>query len=141
MSEITHTGASVWEDPAAMERRLFRTMCVTVALSVVVSLVLAPWRVTTGLVLGGLLSLLNHHWLRTAIGAAFGTTVAGVKPQIRIVRYLFRYFIVAAIITIANLLDIVSLTATLFGLCSFVIAALMEAFMQTYFAIVHREEN
>lgn len=124
-----------------MERRLFRTMCVTVVLSVMISTVLAPWRVTTGLLLGGVLSLLNHHWLRTAIGAAFGTTIAGVKPKIKIVRYLFRYFIVAVMITIANLLDIVSLTATLIGLCSFVIAALMEAFMQTYFAIVHREEN
>ncbi|MGH9945375.1 MAG: hypothetical protein ACRD9R_23735, partial [Pyrinomonadaceae bacterium] len=64
-------------DDVALERRLLRGMCVSVALAVLVSAALAPWRVTTGLLLGGILSLFNHHWLRTAIGAAFGRAAAG----------------------------------------------------------------
>ena len=71
MSETADSGAhgapgEAGEDPRAMERRIFRDMCVAVALAVAVSAPLAPWRVTTGLLLGGLLSLLNHHWLRTS---------------------------------------------------------------------------
>jgi hypothetical protein len=36
---------------------------------------------------------------------------------------------------------VVSLVATLVGLCSFVAAAMLEAFMQIYFTIAHREET
>ncbi|MBA3571294.1 MAG: ATP synthase subunit I [Pyrinomonadaceae bacterium] len=129
------------EDPAAVEHRIFRMMCGAVALAVLVSAVLAPWRVTTGLLLGGVLSLVNHHWLRTAIAAAFGPSLSGARPKIRIARYILRYFIVGGIAAGAYLLGVVSLTATLFGLCSFVVALMMEAFVQIYFAIAYRGEN
>ncbi len=129
------------ENPAAMERRIFRGMCVTVALAVVVSAIVAPWRVTTGLLLGGLLSLFNHHWLRTSVAAMFRTATEGAKPEFKIARYILRYIVVAALVVAAYKLDVVSLTATLAGMCSFVVGALIEGFMQLYFAIVHREET
>ena len=145
MNQITdsmsHRAFTAEEDPAAVEHRIFRMMCGTVALAVLVSAVLAPWRVTTGLLLGGMLSLVNHHWLRTAIAAAFGPSMAGARPKIRIARYILRYFIVGGIAAGAYLLGVVSLTATLFGLCSFVVALMMEAFVQIYFAIAYRGEN
>ena len=128
-----------YEDGAAMERRLFRGMCVVVVIAVAASAPLAPWRVTTGLLLGGVLSLVNHHWLRTSIAAAFGNTAG--RPRIRVARFLLRYFVAATLIAAAHLLGIASLTAALVGLCSFAVAALAESFMQTYFAIAHREEN
>jgi hypothetical protein len=127
------------EDPEAMERRIFYGMCATVALAVLCSALLAPWRVTTGLLLGGVLSLFNHHWLRTSITAAFGQSTG--RPRIRTARFVLRYFVAAAFIAAAHLLDIASLVAALVGMCSFVVAALIEAFMQTYFAIKYREEN
>ncbi len=58
-------------DGEALERRLFRGMWVSIVLAALVSVPLFPWRVTTGLLLGGALSLFNHHWLRTALAAAF----------------------------------------------------------------------
>jgi glucan phosphoethanolaminetransferase (alkaline phosphatase superfamily) len=57
------------------------------------------------------------------------------------VRYIARYFIVAIAVAVAGWLDIASMTAMLVGLCSFVVAALVEGFMQTYFVIIHREET
>jgi hypothetical protein len=129
------------EDPAAMERRIFRGMCVTVSLAVLVSAALAPWRVTTGLLLGGALSLLNHHWLRTSVAAMFQTAVEGARPKFKIARYILRYVVVAGVAVIAYKFDVVSLAATLAGMCSFVVAALFEGFTQLYFAIVHREET
>lgn len=124
-----------------MERRIFRGMCLTVMLVAGLSAVVAPWRVTTGLILGGVLSILNHHWLRTSIAAAFASPSVETKPNLGVWRFILRYFVVAAIITIAYLFDVVSLTATLVGLCSFAVAALAEAFMQIYFIVVYGRSN
>jgi hypothetical protein len=144
MSEIVNSvGSSAFEraDPAAMQRRLFRTMCGTVALAVIISLPLAPWRTTTGLLLGGILSLFNHHWLRSSLAAVFGAAEFGKRVKIKAARYVLRYFVIAAVVAAACTLGLVSIVATLLGLCSFVVAAMMEAFMQIYFAIVSREET
>jgi len=129
------------EDPRAMERRIFRGMCVTVALAVLISAPLAPWRVTTGLLLGGLLSLFNHHWLRTSVAAVFDSAPLGARPKMRASRYVLRYFVVAAVAALAYWLNLVSLPATLLGMCSFVAASLVEGFRQLYFAIIRREET
>lgn len=124
-----------------MERRIFRGMCLTVGLAVVLSTAIAPWRVTTGLLLGGALSIFNHHWLRTSIAAAFAPATAGGRPNVGVARFILRYMVLAAAITAAYLLNIASLTAMLVGLCAFVVAALAEAFMQIYFIVVYERGN
>ncbi|HZB43837.1 MAG TPA: ATP synthase subunit I [Pyrinomonadaceae bacterium] len=133
--------AGAGEDPSAMERRIFRGMCRAVALAVLISAPFAPWRVTTGLLLGGVLALLNHHWLRTSVAAVFGAAPAGARPKLRAARYVLRYVVIAAAVAAAYRLDLVSLAATLAGLCAFVAAALVEGFRQLYSAIAHREET
>lgn len=129
------------EDPAAMERRIFRGMCVTVALAVSLSAFLMPWRVTTGLLLGGLLSLFNHYWLRTSVEAFFRGAAPGQRPRLKVARYVLRYIVVASVVALCYWLDLISVVAALAGLCSFVPAALVEGFMQLYFAVIHREET
>lgn len=125
-----------------IDARLLRTMAVAVAIAVALSAVVAPWRVTTGLLLGGLLSLFNHHWMRTSISAAFsGALAAGAKPQLTSMRYILRYFVVAAAVLVSYQLDLVSLPATIAGLCSFVVALFVEALRELYFVIIHREET
>jgi hypothetical protein len=129
------------EDPAAMERRIFRWMCWAVALSVLLSAPLAPWRVTAGLLLGGALALFNHHWLRTSVAAVFGAAPAGARPKMRAARYALRYVVIATVVVAAYKLNVVSLAATLAGMCVFVVAALAEGFRQLFIAVVHREET
>ena len=129
------------EDPAAMERRIFRGMCVAAALAVLISAPLAPWRVTTGLLLGGALSLFNYHWLRTSVAAVFEAAPQGARPKLKASRYVLRYFVLAIAVVAAYWLDLVSLAATLLGMCSFVAASLVEGFRQLYFAITRREET
>jgi hypothetical protein len=144
MSEIANNvgrGALAGTDPAAMQRRLFQLMCWAVALGVAISLPIAPWRVTTGLLLGGVLSLFNHHWLRTSLAAAFGTAQSGRRVKLNAARYVLRYFVIAGVVSLAYALDLISIVATLVGLCSFVVAAMIEAFIQIYFAVLNREEN
>jgi hypothetical protein len=125
----------------AMESRIFRRMWFLVIITVFFSLWLAPWRVTTGLLLGGSLSILNHHWLRGSLRQAFESASSGERPRLGIWRYLLRYAVIAIIIVISQIFNIASLVATFVGLSSFAVAALIEAFIQIYFAIVHREEG
>ena len=129
------------EEPAAVERRIFRGMCAAVAVAVLSSAALFPWRTTTGLLLGGLLSLLNFHWLRTSVAAMFGSAAPGARAKWRLSRYVLRYVVVAAVVVAAYALDLVSLVAVLAGLCSSAAAVRIEGFTQLYFAVTRREET
>ncbi|MDQ5846833.1 MAG: ATP synthase subunit I [Acidobacteriota bacterium] len=126
---------------SGIESRIFRTMIFASALAVVASLPFAPWRVTAGLLLGGALSLLNHHWLSRSTTAALSVVAHGTKPSIGLAQYVFRYALLAGVVFAAYKLNVVSLTATIAGLCSFVAALFVEAFRELYFVIIHREET
>jgi len=125
----------------AIETRVFFAMVVTVGLAVMASAILAPWRVTGGLLLGGTLALLNYHWLRTSVAAVFNFDIPSERPQAKASRYILRYFVIGVISFAAYKLKLVSLPATLAGLCAFVPALFVEAGREFYFAIVHREES
>jgi ATP synthase I subunit len=127
-------------DTTALELRIFRSMIASVAITVLAGAMLAPWRVSAGLMLGGMLSLLNYHWLRTSIAAVLNGE-SGRRPRVKISRYIVRYMVIGAAVFAAYKLQMVSLPATIVGLCSFVPALLVEAFRQFYFAIIHREET
>lgn len=123
-----------------IERRILRTMAFTTALSAVASLAFAPWRVAAGLLLGGGLALLNHHWLNSSATAAFSVLLHGAKPRLGLLQYVLRYLVITAIVFAAYKLNLVSLPATIIGLCSFVVALFWEALREFYFTIIHREE-
>jgi hypothetical protein len=123
-----------------MHQRIFRMMAIAVVSAVVISALFASWRVVTGLLLGGLLSLLNQYMLRNSISAAFSLSSGETRPRINLAQYIFRYLIIGVTVFAAYKLNIVSLPATVAGLCSFVVALFCEAFRVFYFAIIHREE-
>jgi hypothetical protein len=122
-------------------KRVFRHMAIAVALAVLGSLPFAHWRITTGLLIGGLLSLLNHHWLSSSTAAVFRVVAHGAKPQLRLTQYILRYFVIGVVVFLTYKLNLVSLAATIAGLCSFVVALFVEAFREFYFAIIHRGET
>jgi hypothetical protein len=128
-------------DNGGVAVRIFRTMAFAVALSVLISLPFASWRTTAGLLLGGILSLLNHHWLSSSTAAAFTVLVQGTKPKLKLAQYILRYVVIATLVFTAYKLNIVSLAATIAGLCSFVVALFVEALREIYFVIIHREET
>jgi ATP synthase I chain len=123
-----------------LHSRVFRTMILTSALAVLWSVFFTSWQVTTGLVIGGLLALLNHRWLQSSISTAFGVLVEGQKPRLTLAKYVIRYFIVGLVAFAAYALGIASLPAIIAGLCTFVVALFVEAIREMYFAIIQREE-
>ena len=124
-----------------LESRVFRTMAIASALSVSVAAFIAPWRVTTGLLLGGVLALFSHRWLKNSAAAAIQLSTAGGQPQLRLAQFLLRYAVIAGVVFAAYTLDLVSLPWVLVGMSSFVVAIFVEAFREFYFAITKREEN
>ena len=125
------------QDP--INTRVFRTMVVTTALAVGVSAFVGPWRVTTGLLVGGLLALFNHSWLKNSAAAAIRLSTGG-QPQFKLTQFILRYVVIAAVVFAGYTLDLISLPAVLIGLSSFVVAMLVEALREFYFAIKQREE-
>jgi len=68
--------------------------------------------------------------MRTSISAAFNSALgSGTKPKLTSIKYVLRYFVVAAAVLTAYNLGVVSLPATIAGLCSFVAALFFEAFI------------
>jgi len=124
-----------------LESRVFRTMAIASALSVSVAAFIAPWRVTTGLLLGGVLALFSHRWLKNSAAAAIRLSATGGQPEWRLAQFVLRYIVVAAAVFAAYALDLVSLPWVLVGMSSFVVAIFVEAFREFYFAITKREEN
>ena len=116
-------------------------MVVSTAVAVLISVFLGTWQFTSGLVIGGLLALVNHRWLQTSVSAAFGVLINGEKPRMTLGKYIFRYAVVGGLAVAAYQLGIASLVAIMIGLCTFVVAIFVEAFREFYIAIIRREET
>ena len=125
----------------SIHTRVFRTMALTTVFSVAVSAFVAPWRVTTGLLVGGLLALFSHSWLKNSAAAAIHLSAVGGQPQLRLAQFLLRYAVIAAVVFSAYTLNLISLPAVFVGLSSFVVAMFAEALREFYFAITKREET
>jgi len=125
----------------ALEKRILLVMSASVVAAVIVSALLAPWRVTTGLMLGGGLSILNYRWLHSSVVAIIELNAQAGTANARSLRYLLRYFVVGVAVVAAYQLQLVSLPATLAGLGAFVPALMFEALREFYFIIINREES
>jgi hypothetical protein len=124
----------------AINLRIFRSMAIATGVAVVVSAAIGPWRVTTGLLVGGLLALFSHRWLKNSAAAAIEMSIGGAQPRLRLTQFLLRYFVIGAFVFSLYQLDLLSLTATLAGMSTFVVAIFVEAAREFYFAIIRREE-
>jgi hypothetical protein len=75
------------------------------------------------------------------VAAIFNINLDAERPRAGASRYILRYAVVGALVFAAVSLQVVSLAATLAGLCAFVPALFMEALREFYFAIIRREES
>jgi hypothetical protein len=141
IADQSGSAGNLRERNGGVQTRVWRSMVGAVVVASVISAAVAPWRVTSGLILGGLLSLFNYRWLHTSVTAIFNVDPVAERPSAGVSRYFLRYMVVGAIVFAAYNLQLVSLAATLAGLCSFVPALLIEAGREFYLAIIHREES
>src|SRR5688572_33218547 len=100
----------------AINLRIFRSMVISTGLAVAVSAVIAPWRVTTGLLVGGLLALFSHRWLKNSAAAAIELSIGGAQPRLRLAQFMLRYLVIGALVFSLYQLDVLSLPFTLWGM-------------------------
>jgi uncharacterized RDD family membrane protein YckC len=93
------------------------------------------------LLIGGVLAIFSHNWLRNSAGAAINLAIGEGVHQIRLMQFLLRYVVIGLVVFAAYIIDIASLTAMLLGLSSFVVALLIEAIREFYFAIIPARGN
>lgn len=115
-------------------------MAIATGVSVAVSAVISPWRVTTGLLVGGLLALFSHGWLKKSAAAAIELSIGGATPRLRLAQFMLRYLVIGALVFLLNEFNLLSVPAVLVGMSSFVVAIFVEALREFYFAIIQREE-
>jgi hypothetical protein len=123
-----------------LNSRLFRVMAATTIIAAGVCVFIAPWRVSLGVLVGGILALFSHNWLKNSAAAAIRLSANGGVADFRLAQFLLRYVVIAAVIFSAHTLDLISLPAVFAGMSSFVVALFVEALREFYFAIKHREE-
>ncbi len=128
------------QEDHGLNTRFFWVMLGVTAGSVIVSAVIGPWRFTTGLLLGGILALFSHRWLRNSAAAAINLSIGGGIRQIQLFQFILRYLVIGAVIFAVVEIDVASLPAILAGMSSFVVAIFVEALREFYFAIKQREE-
>lgn len=116
-------------------------MLIASSLAAITSLFVFPWNVTTGIAIGGALALFSHRWLKNSAAAAIEMSIGTGRPRLRLTQFLLRYVVIALIVYFVVVLGLANLTAVLAGLASFVVALMVEAGREFYFAITHREET
>ena len=78
------------EQDHGLNARIFRAMVAVTAIAVIVSSLLGSLRFTTGLLIGGVLAIFSHNWLKNSAGAAINLAIGEGVQQLRLIRFLLR---------------------------------------------------
>ncbi len=132
MSEETKPFVEV---TSSVEKRLWRLIFVSLAVEIVLSLILADWQFTAGVIIGGSLAILNFRLLQNSVRGFFQTQLNSFA-----IKFFLRYIAIGLVVLIFYFLKTVSIIGILLGISSFVIALMMEAMIQFYFVIIKHEE-
>lgn len=126
--------------PLSHRRILFTMMVVTLA-GGIAGLIFASWQFASGIVIGGILSLLNYYWLKISLRRVFDNAVAsGEKPRFLALRYFSRYLTIGAILTIIALTKFIPVVAVIAGLASFALAITFEGFIRLLTTFFNKRE-
>lgn len=118
-------------EPLAHRRILVVMGCVAV-LGSLLGFIFVSWQFGLGVFIGGILSFVNYYWLKFSLKKIFEKAVSGEKPRFLGLRYLFRYIVLGAVLTIVFLTKIIPVVAVIAGLASFALAIVIEGFIRIF---------
>lgn len=121
-------------------RRILIVMTIITILGALFGLIFVSRQFGLGVLIGGILSFVNYYWLKFSLKKIFEQAVSGEKPRFLGLRYLFRYFILAAILTIVFLTDVIPVVAVIAGLASFALAVVIEGFIRVILSFSQQKE-
>ncbi|CAN5317812.1 hypothetical protein BH10ACI1_BH10ACI1_23130 [soil metagenome] len=142
MSEVSDNSAADQETPTLISnQRIVWLMGIVVISGSLASLIFISQLSALGFFIGGILSFANYFWLKSSLKKMFVETSEGEhKPHYSAVRYILRYFMLAAILAVIFLTHTVPIAAVVLGLVSFAIAIIIEAFIRLFSSFFKREE-
>ena len=121
-------------------RRIFAVMAVLIVVSAVLSFVFISANFGFGVLIGGILSLVNYYWLKQSIKRIFDKAVVGEQPRFLATKYFFRYLVFGVVLAIVYLTKTVPVESVLLGLASFAFAIIIEAFIRLFSSLSKKRE-
>ena len=95
--------------------------------------IFVSWQFGLGVILGGILSLINYYWLKVSLKRLFDNAIAhGVKPRFLAVRYFARYVTLGAVLLVVFLTETIPIVAVILGLSSFALAIVIEGLIRLF---------
>jgi len=142
MSEETrHEGSErAATGPAVLDRILWLTISLT-ALGAIVGAIFKSGIFGAGILLGGVLSVVNYIWLKSSVRVLLSGVDEGAKPRFLAVRYLSRYSTFGAVLVAIYLTDAFPITSVLLGLAGSAFAIVVEGLRSIVMSFNRNEEN
>ena len=120
-------------------RRIFILMACAVLLGSVLSAIFVSLNFAVGVLIGGVLSLVNYYWLSRSLKSVIEDAVAGGAPHFLAGRAFIRYLAFGAILGIVYLTHAVPMIAVLLGLASFAVAIIFEALIRIFSSFFNKK--
>jgi len=141
MSEADNIIESEQPTPTVIShRRILWTMGAVALFSSLAGFIFVSWQFGLGVVLGGILSLINYYWLKISLKKIFDRAVGGVRPRFLAVRYFARYLTLGGILLIVFLTKTVPIVAVILGLGSFALAIVVEGLIRLFSSVFNSKE-
>ena len=85
-----------------------------------------------GFLLGVALAFGNYYWLRYSLKKVFAEAAEGEKPRISAIRYILRYFTLAAVIAIVFAVGILPVVPVILGMGGFGFAVVIDGILRIF---------
>lgn len=94
-----------------------------------------------GVLVGGVLSVVNYIWLKSSVRVLLARVEDGVRPQFLAVRYFARYLTFGAVLVAIYLTEAFPMIAVLLGLAGFAFAIVAEGLRSIVMNFSRNEED
>jgi hypothetical protein len=121
-------------------KRIYTEMAAVIVVSAVLSFVFVSAGFGFGVLIGGVLSLLNYYWLKRSLKNIFDKAIGGETKRFTATGYFLRYLVFGAILAFVYLTKTVPVVAVLLGLSSFALAIIIEAFIRVFSSFFKKKE-
>ena len=85
-----------------------------------------------GILVGIALAFGNYYWLRYSLKKVFAEAAEGEKPRISAIRYILRYFTLAAVIAIIFAIGILPIVPVILGMGGFGFAVVVDGVIRIF---------
>jgi len=85
-----------------------------------------------GILLGVALAFGNYYWLRYSLKKVFAEAAEGEKPRISAIRYILRYFTLAAVIAIVFAVGVLPVVPVILGMGGFGFAVVVDGIIRIF---------